>query len=67
MKAKQFITFILALSSFVSFSQKKIKYKTVYFEDNGVETPNAKVSFFDVISEDALITGSLKIENKTGL
>lgn len=66
MKAKRTITFILVLCSFLSFSQKKIKYKTVYFEDNGVETPNAKVSFFDVISEDALITGSLKIENKTG-
>ena len=62
---KQLIS-ILLLTSLLSFSQKKIKYKTVYFEDNTVETPNAKVSFLDVIAEDNLITGTLKVENHTG-
>lgn len=66
MKMKQFISSILVLTTLLSFSQKKIKYKTVYFEDNTVETPNAKVSFVDVISEDNLITGTAKVENKTG-
>lgn len=66
MSVKQIIPFILVLSVFASFSQKKIKYKTVCFEDNTVETPNAKVSFVDVISEDNLITGTVKIENHTG-
>jgi len=66
MKIKQFIPALLVLASLTSFSQKKIKYKTVYFEDNTVATPNAKVSFLDVISEDNLITGTLKIENLTG-
>lgn len=66
MRTKQLITLIFLLSSLFSFSQKKIKYKTVYFEDNGVETPNAKVSFVDVIAEDNLITGTVKVENKTG-
>jgi hypothetical protein len=66
MKIKQLIPAILLLTSLLSFSQKKIKYKTVYFEDNTVETPNAKVSLLDVIAEDNLITGTLKIENHTG-
>ena len=66
MKIKQFIPVFLLLASLASFSQKKIKYKTVYFDDNTVETPNAKVSLLDVISEDNLITGTLKIENHTG-
>lgn len=66
MKLKHLIPALLLLSSLMSFSQKKIKYKTVYFEDNTVETPNAKVSLVDVISEDNLITGTLNIENHTG-
>lgn len=66
MKIKQFIPVVLLLASLTSFSQKKIKWKTVYFEDNMVATPNAKVSFLDVVSEDNLITGTLKIENLTG-
>lgn len=66
MKIKQLITAFLLLTCLMSFSQKKIKYKTVYFEDNTVETPNAKVSLLDVISEDNLISGTLKIENHTG-
>lgn len=66
MKIKQFIPVFLLLTSLASFSQKKIKYKTVYFGDNTVETPNAKVSLLDVIAEDNLITGTLKIENHTG-
>ncbi len=65
MRAKQIIPLILVLSSLLSFSQKKIKYKKVYFEDNSIETPNAKVSFIDAVSEDNLITGSLRIENHT--
>ncbi len=65
MKMKQSIPIILVLASLVSFSQKKIKYKTVFFEDNTVETPNAKVSLADVTAEDNLITGTLKIENHT--
>lgn len=66
MKIKQLIPVLLLIISLSAFSQKKIKYKTVYFEDNSVETPNAKVSLLDVISEDNLITGTLKIENHTG-
>ena len=66
MGTKRFITAILLLSGLFSFSQKKIKYKTVYFEDNSVETPNAKVSFADAVSEDNLITGTVKVENRTG-
>ncbi len=66
MKLKQLIPVLCLLSSLMSFSQKKIKYKTVYFEDNTVETPNAKVSLLDVIAEDNLITGNLKVENHTG-
>jgi|GEM_PF-2213625 hypothetical protein len=65
MKTKQFLSILLLLASLLSFSQKKIKYKTVYFEDNTVETPNAKVSLVDVISEDNLISGALKVENHT--
>ncbi len=66
MKLNRFIPALLLLSSLMSFSQKKIKYKTVYFEDNMVTTPNAKVSFLDVIAEDNLISGTLKVENLTG-
>jgi hypothetical protein len=65
MKATRIIPALL-LISLMSFSQKKIKYKTVYFDDNMVETPNARVSFLDAVSEDNLITGTLKIENHTG-
>lgn len=66
MKTKQFISVFLILTCFMSFSQKKIKYKTVYFEDNTIGTPNARVSLLDVIAEDNLISGTLKIENNTG-
>jgi hypothetical protein len=66
MKIKRFLPAILLLVSLTSFAQKKIKYKTVHFEDNTVETPNAKVSLLNVIAEDNLITGTLKIENHTG-
>ncbi len=65
MKANQFITALLMLVCLTSFSQKKIKYKTVVFEDNTVQTPNAKVSFLDVIAEDSLMTGTVKVENLT--
>ena len=64
MQTKQFISILLVLTSVLSFSQKKIKYKTVYFEDNTVETPNAKVSLSDVIAEDNLITEN-NISNET--
>lgn len=66
MRLKQIIPALLLLCSSMSFSQKKIKYKTVYFEDNMVSTPNAKVSLLDVVSEDNLISGTVKIENSTG-
>ena len=66
MKMKQFISALLLLTGLLSFSQKKIKYKTVYFEDNAIGTPNARVSLLDVIAEDNLISGTLKIENLTG-
>lgn len=63
---KQIIPVFILLSTLSCFSQKKIKYKTVYFEDNTVATPNAKVSLLDVVSEDNLISGTVKIENSTG-
>ncbi len=66
MKANQIFTGILMLSCLASFSQKKIKYKTVVFEDNTVQTPNGRVSFLDVFAEDSLISGSVKVENNTG-
>jgi len=66
MTTKQFFSILLLLTGLLSFSQKKIKYKTVYFEDNTIGTPNARVSLLDVIAEDNLITGTLKIDNTTG-
>lgn len=66
MKIKHFYSVILVLTTLLTFSQKKIKYKVVYFEDNAIETPNARVSLSDVIAEDNLISGTLKLENKTG-
>ena len=55
LRTKQFLPILLVLISVLSFSQKKIKYKTVYFDDNMVETPNAKVSLLDAVSEDNLM------------
>ena len=47
MKLKHFIPALLLLSSLMSFSQKKIKYKTVYFEDKtpyyGIDRPVYRV------------------------
>lgn len=65
MKPTRLIQLFL-FASLLTIAQKKIKYKTVYFDDNMVETPNARVSFLDAVSEENLITGTLKIENHTG-
>lgn len=48
------------------FSQEKIKYEAVYFEDNSVETTNAKITLIDGVSEKDFIKAKVKIDNYTG-
>lgn len=50
----------------VSHSQNKIKYETVFFEDNSLETTNAKITLQNAISENDLIKAKVKVNNYTG-
>ena len=62
----RFLTAVIALSvSTLSYSQTKIKYETVFFEENAVETPNAKISLTNALSESEFIKGKVKVTNYT--
>jgi len=63
---KKYLTvFFLATISF-SFGQEKIKYETVFFEDNSAENSIAKITLSNAISEKDLIKGKVKVINYTG-
>lgn len=63
---KPYILLPLALLTFTNtYSQKKIKYETVFFEDKTVETPNARFMLTGVLSEDEFIKAKVKITNYT--
>lgn len=57
---------LLALSISSSFySQNKIKYEKVYFEDNSIETSTGKFSLTNVVSQSDFIKGRVKVHNYT--
>lgn len=60
-----FFTLLTCLALSVGYSQSKIKYETVFFEDNSIETPLAKISVTGAISENDLIKGKIKVTNYT--
>ncbi len=63
----KFHFFTLAISTLVisSFGQEKIKFNKVYFEDNSIETKNAKITLSNVVSESEFIKGKIKVVNYT--
>ena len=62
---KKLILIIIANSQFVGFSQEKIKYETVCFEDNAVETKEGKFNLQDGMAEKTFVKGKLKVTNYT--
>lgn len=60
-----FFSGLLILSITTSYSQDKIKYETVYFEDNAVETSQAKIALSNVVCESEFIKGKVKVINYT--
>src|SRR4051812_9696608 len=63
---KHFLYIILAGFAFSSgYSQSKIKYETVFFEDNSIETPLAKIAVMNAISEADVIKAKVKVTNYT--
>ncbi len=59
-------TLATASTLFIStYGQEKIKYDKVFFEDNSVETPNAKITLSNVVSESDFIKGKVKVANYT--
>jgi hypothetical protein len=66
MLMKHFLYIILTSLTFsAGYSQSKLKYETIFFEDNSIETPLAKISVMNVISEADLIKGKIKVANYT--
>jgi hypothetical protein len=55
---------LLIIAFSVSYSQSK--YKTVFFEDNSVETPLGKIAVTGAISESDLLKAKVKFTNYTG-
>ena len=49
--------------SLFSFSQKKIKYETVFFEDKTFESPTIKINVTGALSEFDVIKSKLKVNN----
>lgn len=47
-------------------SQTKIKYETVFFEDNSIETPLGKITVSNAISENDVIKAKVKFTNYSG-
>ncbi len=62
-----FLSLSVLVVTFVSVvhAQEKIKYETVFFEDNSVETPYGKISLTNAISETDLIKAKIKVTNYT--
>ncbi len=49
--------------SLLSYSQKKIKYETVFFEDKNYESPTIKINLTGALSEFDLIKTKVKVYN----
>lgn len=63
---KQFVYLTLFGLIAQSFSaQQKIKYETVFFDDNAVETTHAKLAITDGVAEKEFIKVKLKVTNYT--
>lgn len=62
---KKILLSAFMLSGLCVFSQEKIKYETVCFEDNAVETKEGKFALQDGMAEKTFIKGKLKVTNYT--
>lgn len=62
---KNSLLILFVVLSQLSFSQKKLKYETIFFTDNSVETTQAKISAESAISEKEFIKAKLVVTNYT--
>lgn len=60
---RQLLLFTFCTLSLLSFSQKKIKYETVFFEDKTFESPTIKINITGALSEFDVIKSKLKVNN----
>lgn len=66
MKLKyQILSVVLLIGCSLASQNKKIKYETVFFEDNAAETSTAKISLTNALSESEFIKGKVKVVNYT--
>lgn len=65
MTRNYFFAILLTICSIFN-AQEKIKYETVFFDDNSVENNNAKFDLTDGLSEKEFIKAKLKVTNYTG-